>query len=224
MRLDGSFTMVQLVRRLFSMPPLDKMRTWAPYGHAIKGQVMVTEQNEQKVTYTTMSVGQAQRFHERFDTALAQVMRDVGEEYPVYIADEARTTGREPFQSVSPNDVRCVVGTFQECREPEADAAVAAARNAYRSWGRTPWQERVRVLRRAATNFRDRKYDIASWLSLEAGKPRLEAMGEVEEAGGQSGFARGEAAEADGLGAREGQLSWVAGVKSSVRGRWCRRR
>ncbi|GAC1464292.1 MAG: L-glutamate gamma-semialdehyde dehydrogenase [Chloroflexota bacterium] len=143
---------------------------------------MVTEQNEQKVTYTTMSVGQAQRFHERFDTALAQVMRDVGEEYPVYIADEARTTGREPFQSVSPNDVRCVVGTFQECREPEADAAVAAARNAYRSWGRTPWQERVRVLRRAATNFRDRKYDIAAWLSLEAGKPRLEAMGEVEEA------------------------------------------
>ncbi|PZS03156.1 MAG: 1-pyrroline-5-carboxylate dehydrogenase [Chloroflexi bacterium] len=30
--------------------------------------------------------------------------------------------------------------------------------------------------------FRERKYSIAAWLSLEAGKPRLEAMGEVEEA------------------------------------------
>jgi 1-pyrroline-5-carboxylate dehydrogenase len=40
----------------------------------------------------------------------------------------------------------------------------------------------VRILRAAAERFRSRKYEIGAWLSLEAGKPRLEAMGEVEEA------------------------------------------
>ena len=143
---------------------------------------MVTEQQDQKITYTTMSVEQAQRFHERYDQALERVMRDLGEEYPVYVANEPRTTGQPPFTDTSPADTRIVLGQFQECGEPEADAAVKAARAAYREWGHLPWQERVTVMRRAARNFRDRKYDIAAWLTLEAGKPRLEAMGEVEEA------------------------------------------
>lgn len=147
-----------------------------------KGVRMVTEQQEEKITYTTMSVQQARQFHERYDAALERIMSAMGGEYPVYIANEPRLTGRGSFESVSPNDTRLILGRFQEGGEPEADAAVRAAREAFDVWRTTPWRERVETMRSAARNFRDRKYDIAAWLSVEAGKPRLEAMGEVEEA------------------------------------------
>lgn len=143
---------------------------------------MTTQQQEQKITYTTMGVDQAEAFNAAFDRALQEVQRDVGEEHPVYINGEAVTTGAPTFRSVSPNDTRIVLGSFQECGPAEADAAVKAARAAYGVWSHTPWERRVEVMRRAANIFRERKYRMGALLSLEAGKARLEAMGEVEEA------------------------------------------
>lgn len=142
---------------------------------------MVTEQQDQKITYTTMSVEQADAFNKAYDRALQQVMSELGREYPIFINGEPRTVGRT-FEDRSPDDTRMVLGRFQESEKPEADLAVAAARRAYEGWSHTPWQERVRILRRAADNFRKRRYEIGAWLTLEAGKPRLESIGEVEEA------------------------------------------
>src|SRR5436305_1270087 len=124
-----------------------------------------------------MSVGQAQAFNEKFNRALDRVMSELGRQYPYFIGHEERTSDRTPFEDRSPNDARLLVGTFQECREPEADAAVGAARTAFEAWSHTPWQERITVMRRAAENFRTRKYEIGAWLAVEAGKARLEAMG-----------------------------------------------
>ncbi|HZU14159.1 MAG TPA: aldehyde dehydrogenase family protein [Chloroflexota bacterium] len=137
---------------------------------------------EEKVTYTTMSVGQAERFNRAFDAALGRVEAQLGREHPIYIAGKPETPGTGTFEDRSPNDTRTLLGTFQEAGEDEARRAVQAARSAQRAWGNTPWQQRLEVLAKAAANFRERKYDLAAWLSLEAGKPRLEAMGEVEEA------------------------------------------
>lgn len=143
---------------------------------------MVTQANDQKITYTTMNVEQAEAFNQAYDAALEQVMGRLGKSYPVYINGQERTTNEPVFESRSPNDTNIVLGTFQECLRPEADEAIAAAKAAFPAWGGMPWQERVATLRRAAENFRRRKYEIGAWLSLEAGKARLEAMGEVEEA------------------------------------------
>lgn len=143
---------------------------------------MVTEQRDQKITYSTLSVEQAQAFNEAYDRALDGVMATLGQEYPVFIANEPRTVTGDRFEDRSPNDTRVLLGKFQECGPAEAQAAVSAARKAFREWSRTPWRDRLVVMRRAADNFRSRKYDIAAWLTVEAGKPRLEAMGEVEEA------------------------------------------
>jgi 1-pyrroline-5-carboxylate dehydrogenase len=142
---------------------------------------MVTQEREQKITYTTMSVDQIGAFNEAFDAALARVKSQLGREYPIFINGEASTTG-STFEDRSPNDTSIVLGRFQDCGKKEADEAVAAARKAYEEWSHTPWQKRVRILRQAAENFRDRKYDIGAWLCIEAGKTRLEALGEVEEA------------------------------------------
>lgn len=141
---------------------------------------MVT--SEQKITYTTMSVEQAESFHAAYDNALDQVMSQLGRDYPVYIGDEPRTTAERTFDSTSPDDTRMVLGHFQEGEQGEAREAVQAAKAAFPIWSGLPWQERVDIMRGAADNFRARKYEISAWLTLEAGKPRLESMGEVEEA------------------------------------------
>lgn len=137
---------------------------------------------EQKITYTTMSVEQAETFNRAYDEALERVMAQVGNEHPAFIAGQALRVEGATFQSRSPNDTSLVLGSFQSCTETEVRNAVAAATRAFPGWAHTSWEERVRILRRAAENFRRRKYEIGAWLTLEAGKPRLEAMGEVEEA------------------------------------------
>lgn len=142
---------------------------------------MVAEQ-EQKITYTTMSVEQAEAFNGKYDRALEEVTAGLGREYPAYIDGEPRTAGGATFEDRSPNDTRILVGRFQDCGAAEADRAVAAARAAFEAWSHTPWRDRLEVMRRAAANIRQRKYDIAAWLTVEAGKARIEAMGEVEEA------------------------------------------
>jgi len=75
-----------------------------------------------------------------------------------------------------------VLGRFGAASREHVDQAVASARRAQPGWGSTPWQERVATLRRAAALLRERKFRLAALMSLEVGKNRMEAMGDVEEA------------------------------------------
>jgi 1-pyrroline-5-carboxylate dehydrogenase len=143
---------------------------------------VVTESKELKVTYTTMSVDQLDEFNRAYESALREVGNQLGRDYPVYIGNQPVTAAGANFEDRSPSDQRVLLGTFQECGAQEAQQAVEAARGAFAVWSHTPWTERLAVMRKAAQNFRSRKYEMAAWLSLEAGKSRLEAMGEVEEA------------------------------------------
>ena len=82
---------------------------------------------------------------------------------------------------MTPIDTSVVLGRFAAAGRPEVDRAVAAARAAQGSWARSPWRERVAMLRRAAALIRERKFDLAALMSLEVGKNRLESMGDAEE-------------------------------------------
>ncbi len=143
---------------------------------------MVAEGADLKITYTTMSVEQAEVFNRAYDSALADVMGRLGRRYSVYIDGQSFQIEGATFDDHSPNDTSILIGSFQDCGESEVRQATAAARRAFPGWSHVPWPERLATMRRAAENFRARKYEIAAWLTLEAGKPRLEAMGEVEEA------------------------------------------
>jgi len=56
----------------------------------------------------------------------------------------------------------------------EVNAAVAAARDAYRTWSRTPAAERGQILRRAAAILRERNDELAELETLDTGKPIAE--------------------------------------------------
>ncbi|HEX8918222.1 MAG TPA: aldehyde dehydrogenase family protein, partial [Chloroflexota bacterium] len=143
---------------------------------------MVTAPGDQKITYTTMSVDQSEAFNLAYESALSEVMSQLGKDYPAYIGGKPRTVALPRFEDRSPADANLLVGRFEECGQAEADASVAAAQSAFQSWSHTRWQERVAILRNAADIIRERKFEMSAWLTVEAGKPRLEAMGEVEEA------------------------------------------
>jgi 1-pyrroline-5-carboxylate dehydrogenase len=143
---------------------------------------VVTEPKQMKITYSTMNVEQLDAFNAAYEKALVHVSSELGREYPVYISNQPVSTVGATFEDRSPSDQRVLLGTFQECGLEHARQALAAARAAFPTWSHTPWRERLSVMRRAAEIFRDRKYEMAAWLSLEAGKSRVEAMGEVEEA------------------------------------------
>jgi len=134
-----------------------------------------------KVTYSTMSMEQAAAFNGAFDEALDSARNKLGREHPLMIGGrEIRCSSVK--EDHSPNDSRIVLGTFPEATAEQAREAVVAARKAAQSWSVQPYQQRVAVLRKAANNFRRDRFEIGALLSIEAGKARLEAIGEVEEA------------------------------------------
>jgi acyl-CoA reductase-like NAD-dependent aldehyde dehydrogenase len=132
-----------------------------------------------RLTYSTMFDPPAE-LHERFDTALASVRTQLGNEHPMWIAGRAR--GRaEHFDVRSPIDRDMLLARFPCGSAADAAEAVAAAVAAYPAWAATPWQERVRILLRATALIEERVYVISAAVALEIGKNRMEALGEVQE-------------------------------------------
>src|SRR4029077_5555076 len=88
--------------------------------------------------------------------------------------------GDGTFEKRTPID-GSVMGTFAKGTRKDVQDAIAAAREAFRSWGRRPWEERVAILRRVADVISERQMEFSALLSMEGGKNRLEALGDVEE-------------------------------------------
>jgi 1-pyrroline-5-carboxylate dehydrogenase len=121
-----------------------------------------------------------EELHTRFEQALAEVKATLGREHGMFIGGKERFTA-EKFEDHSPADTDVVLGIFQKGGEQEAQDALAAARAAFPGWRRTPWQERVRLLRRAADLVSERIFTISAALAMEVGKNRMESLGDVAE-------------------------------------------
>ena len=132
-----------------------------------------------KLTYSTMFDPPAE-LHQRFDQALARIKADLGREHAMLIAGWDRSS-KDKFEVRSPINRDWLLGVFQQGGAGDVDAAVAAARAAFPGWAATPWQERVRLLRRAALLIEERVYAIGAAVALEVGKNRMESLGEVQE-------------------------------------------
>jgi len=132
-----------------------------------------------KLTYSTM-FDPPPELHARFEAALAAIRPHLGAEHPMLIGGRDERAPRQ-FAVASPIDTRIVLGRFQAGEDLHARAAVAAAAQAFPAWAATPWQERVRILRRAVELIEARVYFIGAVLALEVGKNRMEALGEAQE-------------------------------------------
>ncbi|MGW2964112.1 aldehyde dehydrogenase family protein [Streptomyces sp. NPDC001220] len=100
---------------------------------------------------------------------------------PAYVNGEARTTGAT-FDVTSPVDSTLKVCVVHSATPADIGDALAHARAAAAPWRSTPWQERIALLRLAADLISERASQLAALVTLEVGKNRLEALGDVEEA------------------------------------------
>ena len=131
------------------------------------------------LTYSTMFDPPA-ALHERFDAALAQVRPRLGQDHGHWI-DGRPEYREERFDVRSPIDRDLLIGRFAAGTASDAAAAVEAARRAYPAWRKTPYRDRIGLLRRAASLIEQRVYEIAAAVALEVGKNRMESLGEVQE-------------------------------------------
>jgi 1-pyrroline-5-carboxylate dehydrogenase len=132
-----------------------------------------------KVTYATLRADN-EELHEQFERGAEKAAAELGEHHPNIVNGEPRR-GEGEFEDRSPIDDTHVLGWFAKGTRQDVKDAVAAARAAAPGWARTPWRERLAILRRAADLISARQMEYAALMSYEVGKNRLEALGDVEE-------------------------------------------
>ena len=139
----------------------------------------MTSDSSFRLTYATM-FNPPEALHEHFEHALAGVRGMLGLDHGMIIDGEDAFTA-DQIVDCSPANTEIVLGKFQKGTVAEAQQALAAARQAFAGWSRTPWQERVALVRKAAEIMDRRTYEIAAVVCLEVGKNRMEALGDVAE-------------------------------------------
>jgi 1-pyrroline-5-carboxylate dehydrogenase len=121
------------------------------------------------------------QFHDRYEGALEAARSDFGKKYPMVIGGRQITT-KAMVSHTSPIDTRVVLGYIPAGSAAHARQAIASAKEAFEEWGKSTWQERVRIFRKAANIMSERKFDLAAWVTYENGKNRYEAIGDIDEA------------------------------------------
>src|SRR5262245_16775876 len=117
--------------------------------------------------------------------------------YPNLI-DGQQVESADRTRDINPSNVGDVVGEFARASSSDVDAAVGAARQAFKKWSRSTPQERFDVLDRAGTEILARKEELGRLLSREQGKPLADGIGEAARAGAIFKFFAGEAVRAGG--------------------------
>lgn len=129
------------------------------------------------------------QFHDRYERALEAARSEFGiKKYPMVIGGRQVMTART-VPHVSPIDTRIVLGHMPAGTAAHARQAIASAKKAFEGeegeeagWGKSAWQERVKIFQKAAGIMSERKFELAAWVSYENGKNRYEAIGDVDEA------------------------------------------
>ena len=108
-----------------------------------------------------------------------------------YIGGEWREAA-QAAPNVNPSNVADIVGEYARADEPQARAAIAAARAALPAWSRGGIQQRADILERIGAEILARKDELGTLLAREEGKTRAEAVGEATRAGHIFRFFAGE--------------------------------
>jgi 1-pyrroline-5-carboxylate dehydrogenase len=132
-----------------------------------------------KLTYATM-FDPPDELHTGFDKAVKTLKENLGKEYGMIINGDD-VFAEQKYEDRSPVNTDWVLAVMQKGDVSHADQAVKAARAAFPAWSRTPWQERVKLVRKAASLIEERIFNLGAAMALEVGKNRMEALGDVQE-------------------------------------------
>jgi len=132
-----------------------------------------------RITYSVLNADMSE-LHKEFDKVLAQVKSQIGQEFPSYFGHKAYTSGNF-LEDRNPANTTELLAKFHITPVGEIDRVMEIASKAQKSWGMTPWQERARIIKKAADLISERRLELSAIMALETGKNRLESLGDVEE-------------------------------------------
>ncbi len=118
---------------------------------------------------------------ELIQNAISETRKSLGEKYPLIINGKEVGTN-EWTDSINPSKSSEVVGKFAMATVIHADSAINAALNAFQDWQNVPVSERAEFFFKASEIMRKKRFELASVMVLEEGKPWREADGDVSEA------------------------------------------
>ena len=142
---------------------------------------MTTNAPRVKITYATLR-NDNEELHAMYEAGVETSRAGLGRHHRMFTDGQWVEGGAGTFEVRSPIDRDIVLGTFAQGDADDVARAVEAARRAQPAWRRTPWQERLTILKRAAELISERLMVYSADMAFEVGKTRLEALGEVEEA------------------------------------------
>jgi len=91
-------------------------------------------------------------------------------------------TGGKTHLNHNPANTTEIIGEFPLSTQSDVDAAVSAAREAYKSWRLVPAPKRAEILFRVAELLVKRKEEFSRDMTREMGKVLAETRGDVQEA------------------------------------------
>lgn len=100
--------------------------------------------------------------------------------------------------NINPSDINDTIGAYAQAGKPEAEQAIAAAAQAFKSWARSGIQQRSEILDKIGNGILDEKEKFGDLLAREEGKTLPEAIGEVTRAAQIFKFYAGEALRLQG--------------------------
>ncbi|TAK12858.1 MAG: aldehyde dehydrogenase family protein [Anaerolineae bacterium] len=165
-----------------------------------------------RLTYATM-YSPPDELHTNFEKEVQKVKDTLGQDYAMIIDGKDVFTD-EKFDDRSPINTDWLLGTFQKGGAKHANDALAAARRAAMTWNRTPWQERVALVNKAAALIDERIYKFGAVIALEVGKNRMEALADAAETADLMRYAADQVAENNGFVVKMGEDP-LTGYKAS---------
>ncbi|MEZ6048252.1 MAG: L-glutamate gamma-semialdehyde dehydrogenase [Planctomycetaceae bacterium] len=118
---------------------------------------------------------------EQMETALEEVSNYLGDEYPLVINGRIQES-HDVLLSRNPSNFEQVIGRISSATPDQAEEAIDAAKRAFKTWSAIEPNYRAEYLELVAKELRERKFEMASWMVYECGKPWAEADAEVAEA------------------------------------------
>ncbi len=132
-----------------------------------------------KLTYATM-FNPPDELHSSFDAAVTAIKANLGKEHGMIINGKD-VFSDEKYKDHSPINTDWVLAEMQKGNSQHANQAISAAKEAFPKWSRMPWEERINLIRKAASLIEERIFSLGAAMALEVGKNRMEALSDVQE-------------------------------------------
>lgn len=158
-----------------------------------------------KITYSVTAENMLE-IDKSFDQQVTKIRETGLKKFPAYLGNSSIESSGI-IQNINPSNCKSVLSEHGKLPLDKLQDVMNLADKTQKTWFKTSWKERVRLVKIAAEKIRERRFEFSAIMTLEVGKNRLEALGEVEESADLLDYYASQMEKADGFVHQMGSLS-----------------